>query len=387
MPINEKTGGGGHINEPYNTENGRYVKKTEGSSSKKKNSKLLTLTKKQKELRLGSTPSEDVENKNNLSQIFTNEKEKRKTFSNIISLKDFLKYRKGKVKEMLEESGYSDYQKERIETRIKKFAPKMKEFINKGQYTMKMSFGNLIKALNENKFKNQIETKTSGGFFGPDRRIQISNRLFGLDISTFDKYDSQSLEKYYGIEKYGYLSEGSTIEEISDDESGYWYGDCTVVFKKENLKNRMTFCLGDSLDHDCYPQEIDGDVDLYSIGNRFRDNFLYDSKYEKVINSQNLKQLKENLFNGRRDLYVELQYHGDVTADDVKGIIIPFSNIGGIAKLEDTSSPYYHRALSLLNNARNRNFKIYTKSSSGIKEMKMESGKIVFGDVAKGDEI
>jgi len=157
-------------------------------------------------------------------------------------------------------------------------------------------------------FKNQFETGTSGGFLSNSVRKRAAKALFGCpkDIADEDR------------EKYGALVSNPSGAGCS---AGYGYGSCVVTFKKDNLKGRTTYTLTDSL-------AVADDSTSYQMaaGSVSVDKVTYGGDAQtgrSVINE--IRRMKENPPEGGLQEftsqvfspYVELQYHGKLTMDDV----------------------------------------------------------------------
>ena len=180
--------------------------------------------------------------------------------------------------------------------------------------------------LNSGNFKNQFVTSMSAGAFDPEKRRKLSNEYFLDSVDDVDR------------EKYGFLKRPKKYG--LDDVN--WYGDYEVTFKPA-VRKRMTLTNGDSLNEfaearnnwespspfipglkETYINWTGQPVRFQSISKKFRPN---EERLEKIV-----QQLKENPgpFTGtsspfvpRFDDYVEAQYHGPLTIEDVEGIGIP----------------------------------------------------------------
>ena len=165
-------------------------------------------------------------------------------------------------------------------------------------------------------FKSQPEilhdptiTKKGGGAVGDSAlrdRAKIWTHLLGRKDSI-DKDDPKTREKY------GFLCSGDPTEY---DSTASWYGNCLVRFKKDRLKGRVTYTCADSLsfpDGTYYrgaPRTVAGDADNPSIAG-------VDSRY--IDKTELLRAVRErSLSILGRWTYVELQYFGDLTVDDIE---------------------------------------------------------------------
>lgn len=159
------------------------------------------------------------------------------------------------------------------------------------------------------KFKNQFETRTSGGALSYDWRKKASNNMFA----------PTSLKGDIDREKYGCLLDRNFKDVYAYDIAG-GYGDCVVQFKDSILK-RTTFSLGDSLspagDGDMIPSRVDklspSAIPCYSTP--FKSKKI-ERIYNKLADYDTVGEINDDLVSD----YIELQYHGDVTLDDVKSV-------------------------------------------------------------------
>ena len=218
---------------------------------------------------------------------------------------------------MLEESLL--YERDVHEETAEAFEEMMKEMFEAHDPAMRISIRNL-KEITETHFKNQFETGTSGGFLDEDVRKKATADLFGLD-----KEDILSLENE-DFEKYGYLADSSLKADLTDSDARQ-YGGVVVRFKKENVMDRTTFTIGDSL-----AQARDGVIAASRVTNpsiaAVGDTQIGDM-FEGEMGQKTIEELKGTIgnvqqFNKQAKVpYVELQFHGDLSMDDVESIAVP----------------------------------------------------------------
>ena len=185
--------------------------------------------------------------------------------------------------------------------------------------SMRMPSKGISGAISDNRFKNLFETQTSYGYNDPSSRREVSNEYFG------DMPDEER-EKYGYIrrpKKYGY-------DEVEN------YGDYIVEFKP-SVRRRMTVTNGDSFNNfeevrifgstpaPGTPIVID-DPETY-INWMGRSNSEFDADPE-IYNSRMMRKVIDDLRSNHRptlgnDRYVEAQYHGPLTLDDVKSVTVP----------------------------------------------------------------
>lgn len=182
--------------------------------------------------------------------------------------------------------------------------------IKNSSFRIRVPDTEVLEMILDTKFKNQMETGTSGGIFDPDFRKNVSADLFGTDISQAEDSD---------YEIYGYLG-GKDV--YSDYSMGYAeeYGDVIIELKKENLQDRTTFTVGDSL------------VDTYDHGGTFIPSKVTDIKSTSLLEDDVLGLVNldrrgstenltpEMLIDELRVAYVEAQYHGGVEVADIASV-------------------------------------------------------------------
>jgi hypothetical protein len=162
----------------------------------------------------------------------------------------------------------------------------------------------LLSALQDNKFKNQFETGASDGLYDPDRRRDVEGALWGIpdDAGTDDR------------PKYGYLHShpDGFFPGVDDDMSQY--GGALVRFKS-SLLDRATFTGGDTLDETnagrwrTIAPARPKDARWTSLSDKIGDPLEIRSGAELVEVAEEFAW------------YVEAQYHGLVTLDDVAEVV------------------------------------------------------------------
>lgn len=156
-------------------------------------------------------------------------------------------------------------------------------------------------------FKNQFETHTSEGALDFQSRRHATEQLFGSDVRHMRPAD---------FERYGYL--------VSRDVSAYnasGYGDTTVRFKRDRVINRLTYTTDDSLYPASIEEAIAGRVSTNSIAGIWMDGMSASELVRRVQSSEgNVGDVREWLRGVTHGSYLELQYHGALTIDDVESI-------------------------------------------------------------------
>ena len=197
--------------------------------------------------------------------------------------------------------------KELTVEQIELIGNKMSEVINNSEYAIRVDSDIFDKILDDGRFKNQFETKTSGGALNFDYRKKATKQLFGKG----------AIKDVKDYEKYGYLTTNDFIEEYHNSNVSQ-YGNCIVHFDKKYLKNKVTYTLDDSLGQALNKVTVAGDIE------------------NPRANGINKKHLKEWVpwFEKRRNKmlemsdfmedtpirYIELQYHGELKPDFIKEV-------------------------------------------------------------------
>jgi hypothetical protein len=196
------------------------------------------------------------------------------------------------------------------DTQMQELRSFTKTALEKGAFAMKIDSAYLENVIDD-WFKNQFETNTSGGNLNHRIRAKASNQMFCTKTM-----------KGYEREKYGYLAS----PDVHNDSGPNWYGnDCTVRFKKERLRGRATYTMGDSLDCGAeYGMIHPGDA--FSPGTKGLVGFDVDfeAKYAKEVleKARTLKIPPDCPSDAVLGDYFELQYHGPLTIYDVDSVVL-----------------------------------------------------------------
>lgn len=165
-------------------------------------------------------------------------------------------------------------------------------------------------------FKNQFETMTSAGAFDRmQRRVVSDDYFYGGNISDKRR------------EKYGYLRRPKKVD--GDDDVDF-YGVCDIRFKPQ-VRKSMTVTNGDSYNNynrrNTYmtlgtPIVVD-DPETYinwvGAPESFSDDELATEElFGKVLHD--LKTYHRPTFRDGNANYIEAQYHGPLTVDDIQSI-------------------------------------------------------------------
>ncbi len=158
-------------------------------------------------------------------------------------------------------------------------------------------------------FKNQMETRTSGGVLNDATRKRFSRQAFGTPKTA-------APEEY---EKYGCLLDKDKKRSLATS-NGSQYGDVEIRFKKDKVVT--TFTMDDSLDTSwSITPSLTTDPKAMSV---HFDSSLSESDTVRRIYKAGLGHKEGNTLEGLVDAmnssYIELQYHGMLTAEHVESI-------------------------------------------------------------------
>ena len=185
----------------------------------------------------------------------------------------------------------------------------LKTLIDNGDFCMRVNKNSLENIIEDKRFKTQIETGISGGTYNPDLRKKATEILFGADSSKIPNN---------AYEKYGFLTEkDKSITFLNGDADNY--GNIIVQFKKENLFNRTTYTIGDSLNNISNKSLIfAGKVSEPSVCavplDKFTNTIIQASK---DFNNNSINTISKFCEKSMVD-YIELQYHGELTFNDIE---------------------------------------------------------------------
>jgi hypothetical protein len=191
---------------------------------------------------------------------------------------------------------------------IGKAAENMKKMVDNSELRMRVPGIETLSKILNSKFKNQMEIGTSRGMYDPSYRKQASNKLFGTDLNIAKDSD---------YEIYGYLGNKNIMEDLATDHPSQ-YGNIIVQFKRENLFHRTTFTIDDSLGPGSYDEMAGSKLnEIVPVNGRKSD-------VAKIANMQ--APINPNTIIDETGVsYIEAQYHGGVTVNDIESITIDLS--------------------------------------------------------------
>ena len=176
--------------------------------------------------------------------------------------------------------------------------------VEKLEFRSRVKENDIVKILSSGRLMNQLETHTTMGADAPDTRKSMSKDVF--------QHGGNLQPKDY--EKYGYLGNGDTV-------AGSSYGDLDIVFKKDRMMNRTTITFGDSL----FAHMAASRVTKPGIASLFGKNgWSPIPKNVTVAEAKRFAEQAKKLYDtGSAWGYAELQFHGNVTLDDIDHISVP----------------------------------------------------------------
>jgi phage protein len=193
---------------------------------------------------------------------------------------------------------------------------KIKNVEENSTFLMRYKSQYFEKLVETDRFMNLFETGISGGVPNIEARMKVSKNLFGHNL---DK------ESFVSSEKYGYLSSKDFLKDIeffSKRHGTSQYGDIIISFNKGKIKDKITYTLDDSLLAGATKAVVAGDFNKnLSLGiDKYNLKKYYESLKSLSESDDAISLVKEIKKENRFFRYIELQYHGDITLDDVNEI-------------------------------------------------------------------
>ena len=195
------------------------------------------------------------------------------------------------------------------------------EMFDKGAYRMNRE--DHFEEIVLDHFKNLLETGTSGGSSYKPGRRETGQKTFGEPERI----------KAIDAEKYGYWGLDDDKEDYDDSTAGH-YGKIGFKFKKDRVGERATYTFGDTLDA---RMRISADRPLAGYAgskptiegvSAFGDtadslDTVLDDYREYKRGDISFNELHKRISRKCQDRYVECQFHGMLTIDDVDTITFP----------------------------------------------------------------
>ena len=191
----------------------------------------------------------------------------------------------------------------------------LQDVVEQNDFYMRRSAKTIDKIFDgDGRFKNQFETGASSGSFAPDKRKRAAQNMFGADVDNMDASD---------FEKYGFLA-SKDVEEVFDSEVADWYGDILIKFKKDDLFDRTTMTVGDSLQGARFGKVVASPVSKPTpscIPDVYGDEIEDISEALVKANKRDVKHAEDLAYSvDAENGYIELQFHGELTADNIETI-------------------------------------------------------------------
>ena len=187
----------------------------------------------------------------------------------------------------------------------------LKDVIDKSDFAMRYKINYIENLIESGRFKNIFETNTSGGAISPiikKFRKQAPINLFGT---------TEKLKKI-DYEKYGYITDKSFLNDYNSkmNDTLKMYGDVIIKFNKENLKNKVTFTVNDSLGNVVREKVIASSVDKPGIHSMEMEKI---KSYTDILRKNKINNVLE-LIDELKVRYLETQYHGELLLSDVTSV-------------------------------------------------------------------
>lgn len=238
-------------------------------------------------------------------------------------LKKFATFHENECAKMLNEKKYSS------ESDVHVIEDFLKELIAENNFSMSVKIDKMDQIIKNDKIQSNVEknwnlmkdlTKDNSFTY----RKFLSIEMFGADESEIGASD---------YEKYGYLSSKDESQDIKDLSSfRKYYGNVIINLKKENLLDRTTLSIGNSLNlRNSIKKELSviptwvknpRVVCIPDWSSSCMENF------SNAIKDKNLVASRPNLLCHQKNLgfnleYFELQFHGDLSfTQDVESVVI-----------------------------------------------------------------
>ena len=189
----------------------------------------------------------------------------------------------------------------------------VKEYLENSNFYIAVHRSFLLNIIGHGRFVSQYESDVSNGVYDPSMRMQVEMDRFGWDGA--DVADATI---------YGYCdpNDGGHLNPASSSKAQQ-YGDVAVRLKKNTMERRTTFTVGDSLNEgeDGYTVSLPVTYPHYAAASLYISvgGIAKDFRHMKKGRQAGVKQ--RTLIDYAR-AYVEAQFHGGVSLDDVEAIYL-----------------------------------------------------------------
>lgn len=246
---------------------------------------------------------------------------------------------------------YSEFLKDKDPNKIAVIEDFLKKLVEESNFCMCLKPSVLKTVVGENVFKSVFETGEGTTMGGRDARTMATKALFNVDIESLA--DSE-------YPKYGYLGcKDVTIDFFANPDLMHQYGSVLVKFKKQELLERTTLTVGDSINFgECYKKipTFANSPKAVCIKDKLRANAPANFKmfdFDTNVNYVNI--FYAGILNGKLKLnnphsiyhlferfhgfeFFELQYHGELLFDrDVQEVYMYVSDENEEALFEELS--------------------------------------------------
>lgn len=221
----------------------------------------------------------------------------------------------------------------------------MYDIFERNDFAMSID-GNILDIIADSWFMNQLESERVLLGLTRNRRMNFSKKMFGI----------QKNADFGDFEKYGYLASKNPKDDFKYNEQFTGgYGNTVVRFKKKNLLSRTTFTIGDSLYNFEQGWVTASPVVAPSIAS-IKQGDVNKSIYGLSV-CENADQLKNTISiqGALQQKYIELQYHGKITIDDVESVTINADSENNNSKV-DINSEHMQKIIKML---KEKGIKVY----------------------------
>ena len=196
----------------------------------------------------------------------------------------------------------------------------LKEIFNECEFGARIK-GNVLEMVlsddpSQSGFKNLFEVGTGGGCTNKKSRSSGENEVFGYKGDNADWENNAKDRPFYGMMMPKY-EKGNFSEHYYKKGPGRWYGDGITLTFDKSIASNVSFTLGDSLD---YKHSVVGceatNPEFRGCHGGFVDDYVSEKKKGTTDPDLLLTKIASD-----GDRYLELQYHGHQTKNDMVNLI------------------------------------------------------------------